>query len=288
MIRFYKPKTPGTRFKISQDFSQLSRSSHRRKLLYPRPEKGGRNNHGLITVRNRGGGHKRRGRKIDFLRKKTATGIVVGYEYDPTRSARLALLRQGSSSSNRQTYWYVICPLGLEIGKSIIPGAKKKTSPPIKIGNSLKLGAVPAGTAVHNVELIPGRGGKLARAAGVSAQVSVRSESFVTLKLPSGELRRVNSNCFCTIGRVGNVDNRNVRSGKAGRHRWLGKRPKVRGSAMNAVDHPHGGGEGRAPIGRSRPLTPWGKPALGPKTRKTKKASDAYIVQRRKIKRRKK
>lgn len=280
-MRLYKPITPGTRFKKAQDFHQLSRSSPRKELLYTTNRINGRNNHGLITIRSRGGGHKRRGRIVDFLRTAKTSGTVVGYEYDPTRSARLALL-VNSTAATAKTYWYVICPSDLPVGTVITSETTNKKSVALRIGNSLKLSSIPVGVSVYNVELTPGRGGVLARSAGVSARVSARSQEFVTLTLPSGELRRVNSNCYATIGRVGNIYNRNVRSGKAGRSRWLGRRPTVKGSAKNAVDHPHGGGEGRAPIGRVRPLTPWGKPALGVKTRKKKKLSNAYIIRRRK------
>ena len=234
----------------------------------------GRNNRGIITSRHRGGGHKKLYREIDFSRTKLGIPAkVTNIEYDPNRNARIALV--GYLDGEKR---YILQPLGLKIGETILSSPEA----PITIGNCLPLTNIPLGTEVHNVELHPGRGGQLVRAAGTVAQIVAKEGKWVTLRLPSGEVRLVSQNCWATIGRVGNVDAFNLTLGKAGRKRWLGRRPHVRGSAMNPVDHPHGGGEGRAPIGRARPVSPWGKPALGAKTRKRKKFSAALILQRRK------
>merc|ERR1711897_90018 len=232
----------------------------------------GRNNRGVITVRHRGGGHKKQYRVVDFKRNKyNIIGIIKSIEYDPNRNARIALVyfRDGEKR-------YILHPRHLNVGDTILSG--KGIS--LKIGNALPLDEIPLGTSVHNIELIPNRGGQIVRSAGTSAKILAKQGNFVTLRLPSKEIRLIHKGCFATIGELSNNDAFLIESGKAGRTRWLGKRPTVRGSVMNPCDHPHGGGEGRAPIGRTKPLTPWGKPALGKKTRKTKKLSDNYILRR--------
>jgi large subunit ribosomal protein L2 len=235
---------------------------------------GGRNNRGVITTRHKGGGHKQRYRVIDFRRKKChIEATVAAIEYDPNRNARLALLHYRDGEKR-----YILQPRLLDVGSIVSSG---KTAP-LEIGNSLPLSSIPLGISVHNIELIPGRGGQLARSAGSYAQVVAKDGEYVTVKLPSNEVRLISKHCYATIGQVGNVEYSNIRSGKAGRHRWLGIRPAVRGVVMNPCDHPHGGGEGRSPIGRARPVTPWGKPALGVKTRKQNKYSDFCIIRGRK------
>lgn len=272
-IRIYRPYTPGTRERTVSDFTEITRDKPEKSLTRSRHRPKGRNNRGVITCRHRGGGHKRLYRVIDFHRNKhNMPAKVVAIEYDPNRNARIALVYYQDGEKR-----YIIHPLNLAVGTVILSGPNS----PIEIGNALPLGNIPLGTGVHNVELTPGRGGQIVRAAGASAQVVAKEGSFVTIKLPSGEVRMVRRECYATIGQVGNVDARNISLGKAGRKRWKGRRPEVRGSVMNPVDHPHGGGEGRAPIGRSGPVTPWGKPALGYKTRKRKKLSSALIVRRR-------
>lgn len=272
-IRLYRPYTPGTRERSDSDFSEITRSKPEKSLTRSRHRPKGRNNRGVITCRHRGGGHKRLYRIIDFRRDKhNVPAKVVAIEYDPNRNARIALVYYEDGEKR-----YILHPLNLAVGSIIRSGSDV----PIEIGNALPLGNIPLGTLVHNVELIPGRGGQIVRAAGASAQVAAKEGNFVTLKLPSGEMRLIRRECYATIGQVGNTDARNISLGKAGRKRWRGRRPEVRGSVMNPVDHPHGGGEGRAPIGRSGPVTPWGKPALGRKTRKKRKLSDALIVRRR-------
>ena len=273
-IRFFKAATPGTRHGSVLDFSEVASKKPEKSLTTWWSRSKGRNNRGIITSRHRGGGHKRLYRDIDFGRTKVnIPGKVTHIEYDPNRNARIALVNYQDGEKR-----YILHPVGLQIGDTII------TSPEatIAVGNCLPLVNIPLGTEVHNVELQPGSGGQLVRAAGTVAQIVAKEGAWVTLRLPSGEVRLVSQNCWATIGRVGNVDAFNLTLGKAGRKRWLGRRPHVRGSAMNPVDHPHGGGEGRAPIGRSRPVSPWGKPALGAKTRKRKKFSAALILQRRK------
>jgi large subunit ribosomal protein L2 len=272
-IRYYRPYTPGTRERTVLDFSEITKSEPEKSLTYSVHRHKGRNNRGVITTRHRGGGHKRLYRVIDFYRNKhNIPAKVAAIEYDPNRNARIALLYYRDGEKR-----YILHPANLEVGTIIISGPDS----PFEIGNALPLGNIPLGTAVHNIELMPGRGGQIVRAAGASAQVVAKEGSFVTLKLPSGEVRLIRRECYATIGQVGNSDSRNVSLGKAGRKRWKGRRPEVRGSVMNPVDHPHGGGEGRAPIGRPGPVTPWGKPALGYKTRKKKKLSDALIIRRR-------
>ncbi len=270
-IRKLKPVTPTQRFRTVADFSEITKSEPEKSLLEPLSKKGGRNNTGRITVRRRGGGHKRRYRKIDFKRNKhDVPAKVVGIEYDPNRSARIALLQYADGEKR-----YIIWPLGLQVGDSIVAGEKAS----FNVGCALPLHAIPLGTLVHNVELQIGRGGQMARSAGSYAQLMAKEGDYATLRLPSGEMRMVHKNCYATIGEVGNSEHENIVSGKAGRSRWLGKRPKVRGVAMNPIDHPHGGGEGRTSGGR-HPCTPWGMPTKGYKTR-GKKPSDKFIVRRR-------
>ncbi|MGL5079897.1 MAG: 50S ribosomal protein L2 [Microcoleaceae cyanobacterium] len=272
-IRAYRPYTPSTRQHTVSDFAEITRSDPERSLLAFKHRHKGRNNRGVITCRHHGGGHRQLYRIIDFRRDKlNIPAKVAEIEYDPNRNARIALLYYTDGEKR-----YILHPLGLAVGTVIISGPEA----PIEIGNALPLIKIPLGTDVHNVELIPGKGGQIVRAAGTAAQLMAKEGDYVTLRLPSGEQRKVPSRCYATIGQVGNADIRNLSIGKAGRNRWLGKRPTVRGSVMNPVDHPHGGGEGRAPIGRSGPVSPWGKPALGGKTRDPKKRSSALIVRRR-------
>jgi large subunit ribosomal protein L2 len=272
-IRNYRPYTPGTRERSVSDFAEITKSEPEKSLTLSSHRRKGRNNRGVITTRHRGGGHKRLYRIVDFRRDKlNVPARVAAIEYDPNRNARIALLYYQDGEKR-----YILAPVGLAVGATVISGPDS----PFEIGNALPLGNMPLGTTVHNVELYPGRGGQIVRAAGASAQIVAKEGSFVTLRLPSTEVRMVRRECYATIGQVGNTDHRNQSLGKAGRKRWRGRRPEVRGSVMNPVDHPHGGGEGRAPIGRSGPVTPWGKPALGMKTRKKKKASNAMIVRRR-------
>ncbi len=273
-IRFFKAATPGTRHGSVVDFSEISSNKPEKNLISSWSRSKGRNNRGIITTRHRGGGHKRLYRQIDFARTKLGImAKVIRIEYDPNRNARLALLHYQDGEKR-----YILHPFGLNIGENVIASPDAI----ISLGNSLPLLKIPLGTEVHNIEIQPGGGGQLVRAAGTVAQIVAKEGKWVTLRLPSGEVRLVPQNCWATIGRVGNPDAINITLGKAGRKRWLGQRPHVRGSAMNPVDHPHGGGEGRAPIGRSRPVSPWGKPALGSKTRKQKKWSSELILQKRK------
>ncbi|MDA0672857.1 MAG: 50S ribosomal protein L2 [Cyanobacteria bacterium] len=272
-IRSYRPYTPGTRERTVSEFSEITRSEPEKSLTVSVSRPKGRNNRGVITCRHRGGGHKRLYRIIDFHRNKlNVPAKVASVEYDPNRNARIALLHYQDGEKR-----YILHPANLAVGSTVIAGPDA----PLEVGNALPLYKVPLGTLVHNVELQPGKGGQIVRAAGTSAQVVAKEGDYVTLKLPSTEVRMVRRECYATLGQVGNIDARNITLGKAGRKRWQGRRPEVRGSVMNPVDHPHGGGEGRAPIGRSGPVTPWGKPALGYKTRKKKKASDALIVRKR-------
>ena len=273
-IRIYNSITPGTRNRSVADFSNLTKKKPEKSLLAKKMSKAGRNNRGIITIRHKGGGHKQRYRIIDFKRNKSEIEAkVASIEYDPNRNARIALLHYTDGEKR-----YILHPKKLEIGSIVVsgPGA------PIEIGNALPLSSVPLGTSIHNVELIPGRGGQIIRSAGTSAQVVAKDGNFVTLRLPSGEVRLVHNRCYATIGEIGNAENKNLVLGKAGRSRWLGIRPTVRGVVMNPCDHPHGGGEGRSPIGRARPVTPWGKPALGIKTRRNNKYSDFCIIRKRK------
>ncbi len=272
-IRSYRPYTPGTRERTVSEFSEVTRSEPEKSLTRSIHRPKGRNNRGVITCRHRGGGHKRLYRVIDFHRsKRNVPAKVASIEYDPNRNARIALLHYQDGEKR-----YILHPAKLSVGDTVTAGPES----PLEIGNALPLHKIPLGTMVHNVELQAGKGGQIVRAAGTSAQLVAKEGDYVTLKLPSTEVRMVRRECYATIGQVGNADSRNISLGKAGRKRWSGRRPEVRGSVMNPVDHPHGGGEGRAPIGRSGPVTPWGKPALGYKTRKKKKASNALIVRRR-------
>lgn len=272
-IRSYRPFTPGTRERTVSEFSEITRTEPEKSLTVSVHRSKGRNNRGVITCRHRGGGHKRLYRIIDFHRNKVnVPAKVASIEYDPNRNARIALLHYQDGEKR-----YILHPASLVVGSTVVSGPDA----PLEIGNALPLYKIPLGTEVHNIELQPGKGGQIVRAAGTSAQVVAKEGGYVTLKLPSTEVRMVRRECYATIGQVGHVDSRNITLGKAGRKRWLGRRPEVRGSVMNPVDHPHGGGEGRAPIGRSGPVTPWGKPALGLKTRKKKKASNSLIVRRR-------
>jgi large subunit ribosomal protein L2 len=272
-IRFYKSYTPGTRNRALSTFSEITKSKPEKSLVVKNHRTKGRNNRGVITIRHRGGGHKRLYRLIDFKRNKVGIeGIVASIEYDPNRNARIALIHYLDGEKR-----YILEPKTLNVGDKIIAGS----GAPLNIGNNLPLSEIPLGMSVHNIELIPNRGGQIVRSAGTFAKVLAKEGNYITLRLPSKEIRLVRKECSATIGEVSNNDAFLVQSGKAGRTRWLGKRPTVRGSVMNPCDHPHGGGEGRAPIGRTRPLTPWGKPALGMKTRKRKKLSDAYILRQR-------
>lgn len=273
-IKVYKPTSPGRRGMSVLTFEEITRARPERSLLAPRRQKAGRNNQGRITVRHRGGGHKRRYRVIDFKRDKWGIpGKVVSIEYDPNRSARIALIAYRDGEKR-----YIIAPVGLSVGDIVMSGPGVE----IRVGNALPLGEIPLGATIHNIELVPGQGGQLARAAGVAAQLMAREGDYAIVRLPSGEMRRIHIRCMATIGQVSNPDHINVSLGKAGRKRWLGWRPAVRGSAMDPASHPHGGGEGRSPIGLPGPKTPWGKPALGYKTRRKFKPSDRFIVRRRK------
>ena len=272
-IKVYKTTGNARRNMSVTDFSELSKVAPERSLLVSLKKNSGRNSYGRITVRHRGGGQRRKYRVIDFKRDKfDIPATVASVEYDPNRSAFIALLNYEDGEKR-----YILQPAGLKVGDTVVAGAAAD----IKPGNALPLSNIPVGTVVHNVELYPGRGGQLARAAGNSAQLMAKEGIYALLRLPSGELRNVPASCMATIGQVGNLDHENVKVGKAGRKRHMGWRPTVRGSVMNPCDHPHGGGEGKAPIGRPGPVTPWGKPALGYKTRNTKKPSDKLIIKRR-------
>lgn len=272
-IKNYKPTTPSRRNMSVTDYSTLSKCEPEKSLLAPLAKKSGRNSYGRITVRHRGGGNRRKYRIIDFKRQKSdMPATVLTLEYDPNRSAHIALIQYEDGTKS-----YIIAPNGLKVGDTVVSGA----SADIKPGNALPLVNIPTGTFIHNVELYPGKGAQLARAAGIMAQLMAKEGNMALLRLPSGELRNVPNTCMATIGQVGNIDHENVKIGKAGRKRNMGWRPTVRGSVMNPNDHPHGGGEGKSPVGRPGPVTPWGKPALGYKTRKKHKASDKYIIKRR-------
>jgi len=273
-IRFYRAYTPGTRNRSVSDFQEITKSKPEKSLTSSNHRARGRNNRGVITCQQRGGGHKRLYRQIDFRRNKQGVpATVFSVEYDPNRNARIALLHYKDGEKR-----YILHPRGLQVGESVISNVEA----PIKVGNSLPIRSMPLGTEIHNIELQPGAGGQLARAAGSVAQIVAKEGEFATLRLPSGEVRLISLNCWGTVGQVGNIEASNLTIGKAGKKRWLGRRPKVRGSVKNPVDHPHGGGEGRCPIGRSRPVTPWGKPALGVRTRKPKRYSSRFIIRRRK------
>ena len=272
-IRLYKSYTPGTRNRALSSFNDITKIKPEKSLIKKNHRNKGRNNRGIITIRHRGGGHKRRYRLIDFKRNKYGIkGIVSAIEYDPNRNTRIALINYLDGEKR-----YILQPKSLNVGDTIISG----TGSPFSIGNTLPLEEIPLGTSIHNIELIPFQGGKIVRAGGTSAKILAKDGNYITLRLPSKEIRLIRKECFATVGEISNNDAFLIQSGKAGRTRWLGRRPIVRGSVMNPCDHPHGGGEGRAPIGRTRPLTPWGKPALGIKTRKRKKLSNSYIIRQR-------
>lgn len=271
-VKTYKPVTPSRRNMTSADFSELSKVAPYKPLLKPMKKNSGRNSYGRITVRHRGGGNRTKYRVIDFKRSKKGMATVLTLEYDPNRSAYIALVEYSDKTKR-----YIIAPLGLKVGQQIFSGEDSD----IKIGNSLPLCKIPVGTFVHNVEMHPGKGGQLVRSAGSMAQLMAKEDSMALLRLPSGELRNVSELCIATVGQVGNLDHENIKIGKAGRKRHMGWRPTVRGSVMNPCDHPHGGGEGKSPVGRATPVTPWGKPTLGYKTRKKFKVSDKFIVKRR-------
>lgn len=272
-VRKYKPTSPGRRFRSVSDFEDITKTKPEKALLKPLKKTGGRNAAGRITTRHRGGGHKRRYRDIDFKRLKDGVPArVAAIEYDPNRSARIALLHYADGAKA-----YIVAPARLTVGDTVSSGPDADIRP----GNALPLANIPTGTVVHNVELQPGRGGQLARSAGAGIQLVAKDEPHAVVRLPSGELRRVLLTCRATVGQVGNVEHINITSGKAGRSRWLGKRPTVRGSAMNPVDHPHGGGEGKSKGGR-HPVTPWGVPTLGKRTRRKGKHSDELIIRGRK------
>ncbi len=272
-VRNLKPVTPGSRFASRSDFSEITTNKPEKSLTVALRKKGGRNNTGRITVRRRGGGHKRRYRIIDYKRDKFGiNGKVATIEYDPNRSAYISLIHYDDGEKR-----YILSPLDISVGTNIVSGNKV----PLKIGNALLLSNIPTGLFVHNVELIPGKGGQMVRTAGAYAQVMAHDNGYTTLKLPSGEVRLVSDQCMATIGQVGNRAFEQIVSGKAGRSRWLGRRPKVRGVVMNPVDHPHGGGEGKTSGGR-HPVSPWGKPTKGYKTRKKNKKSNSMIIKRRK------
>ncbi|WP_438421085.1 50S ribosomal protein L2 [Bacillus siamensis] len=275
-IKKYKPTSNGRRGMTTSDFAEITTDQPEKSLLAPLHKKGGRNNQGKLTVRHQGGGHKRQYRVIDFKRDKDGIpGRVATVEYDPNRSANIALINYVDGEKR-----YIIAPKGIQVGTEIMSGPEAD----IKVGNALPLINIPVGTVVHNIELKPGKGGQLVRSAGTSAQVLGKEGKYVLVRLNSGEVRMILSACRASIGQVGNEQHELINVGKAGRSRWKGIRPTVRGSVMNPNDHPHGGGEGRAPIGRKSPMSPWGKPTLGFKTRKKKNKSDKFIVRRRKNK----
>lgn len=273
ILKFYKSYSAGTRHRISVLFNEITKIKPEKTLTVKNQRSKGRNNFGKITIRHKGGGHKKRYRLIDFKRNKyLIEGKIVSIEYDPNRNARISLVHYKDGEKR-----YILHPNNLAIGSTVVSGPFVS----ISLGNSLPLDNIPLGTIIHNIEMIPYQGGKICRSAGTSAKILAKKGSYVVLRLPSKEIRLIHKRCYATIGELGNKEAMLLCKGKAGRNRWLGNRPTVRGSAMNACDHPHGGGEGRAPIGHPHPLTPWGKPALGVKTRKTKKLSNFYIIRRR-------
>lgn len=275
-IKKFKPTTNATRNMSVSTFSEITTDKPEKSLLRPVFKRGGRNNQGRLTVRHQGGGHKRQYRLIDFKRDKDGIpGRVATVEYDPNRTANIALIHYADGEKR-----YIIAPKGLKVGQEILSGENAD----INVGNALPLGNIPVGTIIHNVELKPGRGGQLARSAGAEAQILGREGKYTLVRLGSGEVRLILTTCRATIGQVGNIEHELITIGKAGRSRWLGKRPTVRGTAMNPVDHPHGGGEGRTGIGMPSPVSPWGKPTLGYKTRKKSKESNKYIVRERRRK----
>ncbi|MHB8171528.1 MAG: 50S ribosomal protein L2 [Thermincolia bacterium] len=271
-VKKFKPTSPGRRTMTVSSFDEITTDEPEKSLLTPLKRQGGRNNQGRLTVRHQGGGHKRLYRIIDFKRTKdNIPAKIASIEYDPNRSARIALLNYADGEKR-----YILAPVGLKVGDVIYSGPESD----IKVGNALPLRNIPVGTLIHNIELKPNKGAQIVRSAGASAQLMAKEGDYAHVRIPSGEVRLIHLNCRATIGQVGNLEHENITIGKAGRARWMGIRPTVRGVAMNPVDHPHGGGEGRSPIGRN-PVTPWGKPALGAKTRKKKNPSDKFIVKRR-------
>jgi large subunit ribosomal protein L2 len=276
-VKTYKPTSPGRRGMTGATFEEITKDQPERSLLLPKRKRGGRNVHGRITVHHRGGGHRRRMRIVDFKRSKFGIPArVVAIEYDPNRSARLALLHYADGEKT-----YILAPLGLQVDDQVISGPEAEIRP----GNALPMANIPLGTTIHNIELKEGRGGQLVRSAGTSAQLLGKEGAYAAVRLPSGEVRRIRQTCYATIGEVGNPDHSNIKLGKAGRKRYLGIRPTVRGSAKSPRDHPHGGGEGRSPIGLPGPKNPWGKPTLGKKTRRNKR-TEKYIIRRRSKRRR--
>jgi len=272
-IKKYNPTSPARRTMTVSTFEELSKVAPEKSLLSKKKKKAGRNSYGKITVRHRGGGNKRKYRIIDFKRNKLdMPAKVLTIEYDPNRTANIALIQYEDGEKS-----YILAPVGLAVGSTVINSA----SADIKPGNALPISSIPVGTFIHNIELYPGKGGQLVRAAGNAAQLMAKEGDYAQVRLPSGEVRYISLNCMATIGQVGNIDHENISLGKAGRKRHLGIRPTVRGSVMNPVDHPHGGGEGKSPIGQPSPMTPWGKPAMGLKTRSKKARTDKYIVKRR-------
>ena len=273
-MKHFKPYTPSRRNMTVSDFSEITKKTPEKSLLAKKKEKAGRNSYGRITVRHQGGGNRQKYRIIDFKRKKdNMEATVIGIEYDPNRSANIALIQYEDGEKA-----YILAPQGLTDGDKVVSG----DAVDIRTGNCMPISSIPVGTLIHNIELNPGQGGKLVRTAGQSAQLMAKEGKYAHVRLPSGEMRLVLSRCRATIGVIGNSDHENVKIGKAGRKRHMGWRPEVRGSVMNPVDHPHGGGEGRAPVGHAGPLTPWGKPALGYKTRNKKNKTNKFIVKRRK------
>ena len=273
-VRLYKAYTPGTRNRTVSSFTEITRNKPEKSLLICKHRKKGRNNRGIITAGHKGGGHKKRYRIIDFKRNKfSIPAKVASIEYDPNRNARIALVNYIDGDKK-----YIIQPKNLNVGDTVISGPNS----PIEVGNALPLYSIPLGTAVHNIELKLGKGGQIVRAAGTYAQIVAKEGSLVTVRLPSSEVRTIHKECYATVGQVGNIDAGNITIGKAGRNRWLGKKPKVRGVAMNPLDHPHGGGEGKSPIGKPQPVTKFGKIALGIKTRRKNKYSEHHILRRRK------
>ena len=273
-MKHFNAYTPSRRNMTVSDFSEITKKTPEKSLLTTKKEKAGRNSYGRITVRHQGGGNRQKYRIIDFKRRKdNMEATVIGIEYDPSRSANIALIQYEDGEKA-----YILAPQGLTDGDKVVSGE----SVDIKAGNAMPIDSIPVGTLIHNIELNPGQGGKLVRTAGQSAQLMAKEGKYATLRLPSGEMRKVWAKCRATVGVIGNSDHENVKIGKAGRKRHMGWRPEVRGSVMNPVDHPHGGGEGKAPVGHAGPMTPWGKPALGYKTRNKKKSTNKFIVKRRK------
>ena len=273
-VKHFRPYTPSRRNMTVSDFDEITKKTPEKSLLAKKKKNAGRNSYGRITVRHQGGGNRQKYRIVDFKRKKDdMKATVVGIEYDPNRTSNIALIKYEDG-----TISYILAPIGLKDGDTVVSGANSD----IRVGNALPIENIPVGTMIHNIELNPGQGGKLVRTAGGEAQLMAKEGEYAHIRLPSGEMRLVLARCRATIGTIGNAEHSNIKIGKAGRKRHMGIRPTVRGSVMNPVDHPHGGGEGKAPVGHAGPLTPWGKPALGYKTRKKNKKSDKFIVKRRK------